>query len=119
MNKPTGGRGKKAPYEQTHVRVPLPIKARVEELKEMFLNGSLDSYDDLLKRDYEKAREYEKTLTGLNEKVNLDQNLLTGLDEAISVVKQALKRKKSARETAAIILSEIYKVEIKPDDLKL
>jgi hypothetical protein len=24
-----GGRGKKAPYEQTHMRVPLPIKARV------------------------------------------------------------------------------------------
>lgn len=32
MAKPKGGRGHKAPYESTHVRVPEPIKAEVDRL---------------------------------------------------------------------------------------
>lgn len=29
---PKGGRGKTAPYAQTHIRVPLPIKDRVQQI---------------------------------------------------------------------------------------
>lgn len=32
MNKPKGGRGRKAPYEQTHIRVPIPIKGLVQSI---------------------------------------------------------------------------------------
>jgi hypothetical protein len=32
MAKPVGGRGQKAPYTTTHVRVPEPVKADVERL---------------------------------------------------------------------------------------
>jgi hypothetical protein len=32
MDKPTGGRGKKAPYNTAQVRVPVPIKPSVEAL---------------------------------------------------------------------------------------
>src|SRR5436190_15826976 len=105
MNKPVGGRGVKAPYKSTHVRIPEPIKGRVEQLKDAYLNGGLEHYDELLARDYKLAREYENLLTGSTEKSNSEQNSLPSLDDAILLVKQALKRKKSAKETAAIILS--------------
>ncbi|MEM6754477.1 MAG: hypothetical protein AAF630_16080 [Cyanobacteria bacterium P01_C01_bin.38] len=44
MIKPVGGRGKSAPYKSTHVRIPEPIKARVEELKQLFFSGQLEEY---------------------------------------------------------------------------
>lgn len=36
MTKPLGGRGKRAPYNTVMVRVPEPIKARVEKLIEEY-----------------------------------------------------------------------------------
>lgn len=48
-----GGRGLKAPYETTHVRIPTPIKDKVEELSNAFKNGQLPkttlTSDDLIK----------------------------------------------------------------------
>jgi hypothetical protein len=38
MVKPVGGRGIKAPYKTTHVRVPIPVKHEVERLIEQFRN---------------------------------------------------------------------------------
>lgn len=119
MNKPVGGRGIKAPYKSTHVRIPEPIKDRVEHLKELYLSGALEQNDELIARDAKLAREYEKVLTGSIQKPEPEQNLLPSLDDAILLVKQALKKKKSARETTAIILSSLYKTDIKPDDLKV
>ena len=36
MNKPVGGRGKKAPYQTTHYRIPEPIKELVESLASQY-----------------------------------------------------------------------------------
>ena len=117
MNKNVGGRGKKSPYESTHVRVPVPIKDRVDELKELYINGALEHYDQLLKDDHHKARLYEKLLTGFEEKVNLSQNPLPSLDDALSQAKSLLKQKKSARETLAKLLTGLYGENISPKDL--
>lgn len=47
MNKPIGGRGKKAPYETTHVRIPVDLKAQVEKLVEDYRNnGLVESTED-------------------------------------------------------------------------
>lgn len=43
MNKPLGGRGKKAPYETAQVRVPVPIKSEVEKLIESYRNSILNA----------------------------------------------------------------------------
>lgn len=32
MNKPVGGRGKKAPYQTTHLRVPIPVAKEIEAI---------------------------------------------------------------------------------------
>ena len=95
MVKPVGGRGKKAPYETTHVRVPVPIKPQVDELIEC----------------------YRQTVVE-NENVNLDQvnretsssstNDFVSLPEAIILAKQILKQKKSARVSLEKLLTSLY-----------
>lgn len=60
MTKPLGGRGNKAPYETTQVRVPMPIKPQVEKLiaqyRAMILNGNDTTEDTDL--DNKKALEF-------------------------------------------------------------
>ena len=41
MAAPKGGRGVKAPYNTTHVRIPEPIKARVEAMSQAYKDGAL------------------------------------------------------------------------------
>ena len=117
MNKNVGGRGKKSPYDSTHVRVPLPIKDRVEELKELYISGALEHYDQLLKDDHEKARLYENLLTGSKDKVSPSGNPLPSLDDAITQAKNLLKQKKSARETIAKLLTGLYSETVTTDNL--
>ncbi len=146
MSKQIGGRGKKAPYESTHVRIPLPIKDRVEELKNLYINDQLEHHDYLTAEDHRLAGEYKKLLaesngkiqcrdnpltgidekvdcrdnplTGIDEKVDCRDNPLTGIDNALDLAKKLLKQKKSAKETVAKLLTGIYGREISADELK-
>lgn len=91
MNKPVGGRGKVAPYQTTHIRVPLPIKDRVQELIENYrqsLDGEVSSQDDRM--TVEKAKKLAIKL---------------------------LRSKTSKAETVAKLLTSIYGTEISKDDL--
>lgn len=80
MSKPVGGRGNKAPYETTHVRVPVPIKSEVERLIEEFREG--------------KSQQQE--------------NSLTSLEDALVTARDILKQKKSARVSLEKLLTAIY-----------
>lgn len=80
MVKPTGGRGVKAPYESTHVRVPKPIKAEVEALIEQF---------------HSEGEAYA-------------EKQLTSLDDAVVAAKSILAQKKSARASMSKLLTAIY-----------
>ena len=42
MNKPVGGRGHKAPYQTTVVRIPIDLKLQVDELVNQFREGGLE-----------------------------------------------------------------------------
>lgn len=42
MTKPVGGRGHKAPYRTTVVRIPIDLKLQVDELVNRFREGSLE-----------------------------------------------------------------------------
>lgn len=78
-----GGRGVKAPYESTHVRVPVPIKDRVEVLCKAFKDGRLD-----------------------------DENSFPTLDESVETARKILKQKKSARISLESLLTSIYGQDI-------
>ena len=51
MNKPVGGRGHKASYQTTVVRIPVDLKLQVDELVNRFREGCLEiKIDKDLKR---------------------------------------------------------------------
>lgn len=50
-----GGRGLKAPYETTHVRVPVPIKEKIQKIIDDYKNDVDDTEGDIL--EYEQAVE--------------------------------------------------------------
>ena len=80
MSKPVGGRGNKAPYETTHVRVPMPIKSEIERLIEGFREG----------------------------RTQQQENSLTSLEDAVETARELLKQKKSARISLEKLLTTIY-----------
>ena len=94
MTKPLGGRGVKAPYTTTHMRVPLPLRAEFET--------RIESY-----------REY---LLTSNECDTIEKSL-TGLSEAIEEAKLIVRSKKSARQAMARLLTAIYGTVVTFEDL--
>jgi hypothetical protein len=50
MNKPLGGRGKKAPYETVLIRIPVPVYSIVEKIaddyRRLVIEGEVNSLDE-------------------------------------------------------------------------
>jgi hypothetical protein len=142
MTKPVGGRGNKAPYESTHVRVPIPIKKEVQALIDEFREGQFkqvvkpltpleedddedeDDEDDSDPSDLETIRgqadmiqRYASEIHSLKRELQ-DLNSLTSLDEAKESARSILRSKKSASQSLIKLLTSIYQVEVTIDDLK-
>lgn len=85
MQKPKGGRGHKAPYVSTHVRIPEPIKPIVQELIRRFHAG---------------------------EPVALEQPKLLELEDVIELVNGIIRSKKGTKvQQMAKLLTSIYGVD--------
>lgn len=85
MNKPIGGRGKKAAYTSTHVRIPEPLIPEVEALKRKFF--------------------------GLEEEEAI--NPLPTLENAMAISKGILLSKKSAKVSLEKLLTALYNTQVK------
>lgn len=96
MNKPKGGRGLKAPYESTHVRIPVPIKPKVDKMVEEYRELILDG----------KQPEREKFNCP-------DSMTLTTVGEAKAIAQDILKQKKSAKISLEKLLTSLYNGEVK------
>lgn len=83
MNVWRGGPGVKAPYETTHVRIPVPIKEVVEKLS----------------ADYKQGKFVEPV------------NAIS-LDEALEEARKILRAKKSKLVSVQSLLTAIYGVDI-------
>jgi len=142
MTKPVGGRGNKAPYESTHVRVPLPIKPKVQALIDEFRESQIeqpkkaltslevdeedetdeeedsDEPSDLetIKSQAEMIQNYISEIRFLNLKLE-QSNSLTSLEDAKQTAKTILKAKKSASQSVVKLLTSIYQVEVTVEDL--
>ena len=92
MTKPIGGRGKRAPYETTHMRVPLPLKSQIEQLIEDYRLSILDGVDR-------------------------PSSELIPLDEALIIAQKLLRSKTAKNDTVAKLLTSIYKTDISKEDL--
>lgn len=117
MDKPVGGRGKSAPYKSTHVRIPEPIKGRVEELKELFFSNHLEEYDRELAENKYLADKYKEEVLNKNIPDICDNNQLDK-GELIKLAKGVLKQKKSARESILKLLTSLVDDDITVEDLK-
>lgn len=93
MNKPLGGRGKKAPYETTHLRIPVPIKADIEKLIENYRLSVIDGIES-------------------------EDNGLMSVEDAKLLTRKLIKAKTSKIDTLAKLLTSIYRVEITKDELE-
>lgn len=91
-----GGRGHKAPYETTHIRVPVPIKEEVDKLvnkyKECVLQG------DKVDINFSSVQSDLISITP---------------DDAIQIAQSILKQKKSAKASLEKLLTALYGQEIK------
>lgn len=92
MSKPIGGRGHKAPYETTHLRIPIPIKPEIEKLIAEYRLSVIDGIEP----------EIESLLP---------------LEDAIEMCRKMVKAKKSKLEDFSKLLTAIYKAEINKEDL--
>ena len=93
MNKPLGGRGKKAPYETTHLRIPVPIKADIEKLIENYRLSVIDGIES-------------------------EDNGLMSVEDAKLLTRKLIKAKTSKIDTLIKLLTSIYNVEITKDELE-
>jgi hypothetical protein len=84
MAVPKGGRGIRASYETTHVRIPLPIKEIVEKI----------------------SNHYKET-------EEIPSIALLDHEQALDIARRILKYKKSARISLEKLLKSIYKQDIK------
>lgn len=100
MTKPLGGRGVKAPYESTHMRVPLPLKEQFEAIIEDYRNSVMQDINLLTSYDV------------------CGNNSLTGLEDAKKEARKLVRAKKSASQSLSKLLSAIYKVEVTVEELK-
>jgi len=148
MAKLVGGRANKAPYETTHIRVPLPIKSEVQALIEHFRKSqdivfkkpltSLDETEEEDEQDepdeqgelsdelsdLETIKSQAETIQSYASEIHylkhkLDElNSLTSLDEAKELARKILVSKKSASKSVSSLLSAIYKTEVAIDELR-
>ena len=101
MATPKGGRGKTAPYETTHVRVPVPLKPKlekmIEEYREFVISGIQPESETHPNRPHSVS--------------------MTTVEEAKGIAKDILKSKKGAKESLAKLLTALYGGNITVKDL--
>ena len=94
MNKPKGGRGKKAPYQTTHIRVPVALKPAVEQMiaeyKDLVMNNIISADEEITPNNYPLSQS------------------LPNKAEMIEITEKLLKQKQSARKTVEKLLQALY-----------
>jgi hypothetical protein len=127
LNKQIGGRGKKAPYETTHVRIPVDLKSQVELLVEDYRNNhykiaennnqefindlSLD-VDSFIRLMIEKFRENNLFIVNNSDKISGNKNEVT-LEEAIKIANEILANTRAKKEVVSKLLTVLYQIEVK------
>jgi hypothetical protein len=131
MNKPIGGRGKKAPYETTHVRIPVDLKSQVEKLVEGYRNNGLVISDKNSQQSTsDESINYRKFVDSMidefkkngmyfdqDEKRKARLTLCINEDDAFESARNFIKASRTKKTLAGQLLSCIYGTAI--DDPRL
>jgi len=102
MNKPLGGRGKKAPYETQLIRVPIPVVQKVEQIIDDYRSFVINSEQS----EFEKYPNSAACVT------------LISYSEALQRAREIVKTRKSGAESLAKLLQVLYGGTVSKEDLK-
>lgn len=97
-----GGRGKRAPYETTHARIPKPLKPLIDKLSA--------KYRELVECQINTEGLVNSVASCLDEKepVNKLSDYQLSKEEAVELAERLLRGKKSKKETITKLLTSIY-----------
>lgn len=88
-----GGRGQKAPYETTHLRVPVPLKPKFEK----------------------QIEEYKISL--VSEEIKVKEEILPTYEEALEIAREIANSKKNAKTSLANLLTRLYSTKTTLQDI--
>jgi hypothetical protein len=127
MSKPIGGRGKKAPYETTHVRIPVDLKPQVELLVEKFRdNGcvienhtsekSSSNSDDFMQKMIQEFKNNNLFIIQESKEVSHDKltnGLNLKLEGSINLANELLSTRATKKEVVNKLLTALFGIEVK------
>lgn len=126
MNKPIGGRGKRAPYETTHVRIPVDLKAKVEELVEQYRNNSYteepkieqalptntDSFIEKMLEQFESKNLFIIQQCYEISRDDLMNALQLNLEQTIELANKLLATRETKKQILSKLITAIYQIEV-------
>jgi len=125
-NKQIGGRGKKAPYETTHVRIPVDLKPQVELLIEEFRNNgftidnqitsnpSINS-SEFIKQMIEEFKNNDMLIIQETNDISDDKiisSLNLKLEESIELANKLLATRATKKELVNKLLTALFGIEV-------
>ena len=126
MDKPIGGRGKKAPYETTHVRIPVDLKPKVELLVEEFrengcvlkdntVKSSPTVSDDFIQKMIQEFKNNDILIIQQSNEISHDtliSKLKLKREEFIELANKLLTTRATKKELVTRLLTALFQVEI-------
>jgi hypothetical protein len=106
-----GGRGKVAPYTTTHLRVPQPLKDKLQVLIIWYKKAVNENNDH---RYLDKLDDAMSVMSGLSNEQSTPIDRTTLLD----AMKKVGKQKKSAKESMAKLVNELFETDFTVKDLQ-
>ena len=111
-----GGRGKKAPYETTHVRVPDQLKPLVEMMAEGYKEQV--EADDIQEVTPAYIEGVKAAVRHLQDFLSPSSGVVLPMAQAKALASDLVRQKKSASDSMAKLLTAIYGVEFSKSELR-
>lgn len=127
MSKPIGGRGNKAPYETTHVRIPVDLKPQVESLVQEFRDNGCVVKDNAVKNSSANSDDFmhkmiqefkDNNLFIIQESNEISHDTLMNelnlkLEDSIKLANELLATRATKKEVVNKLLTTLFGVEVK------
>jgi hypothetical protein len=125
-NKQIGGRGKKAPYETTHVRIPVDLKPQVELLIEEFRNNGFTIDNQIINNPSINSSEFIKQMIEEFKNNNMliiqetndisDDKIMSylnlKLEESVKLANKLLATRATKKEVVNKLLTALFGIEV-------
>jgi len=126
-NKQIGGRGKRAPYETTHVRIPVDLKPQIEKMIEDYRNSGYSIDDQInnnlpidssefIKKMIEEFKNNNMIIIQETTEISEDNvmnQLVMKIDESIELANKLLATRATKKDVVSKLLTALFGIEVK------